>query len=118
MTLMDFSLYSPVIVAALAVFIVIVVKLFRLKKVSAKWLIGASITYGIVGFGLSFAFLIFEMNWYERTTGYGAGNAPLFWMIFYGPLSVALGQLIALIHWLFKKQPNNRLQSDAASPRA
>ncbi len=43
------------------------------------------------------------MTWNEKTSGFSAGNAPLAWIFFYGPFSVALGQLLALTVWWFKK---------------
>jgi hypothetical protein len=48
-------------------------------------------------------FTIVWMIWYEKTTGYSAGNAPSGWIFFYGPLSAMLRQLVALTIWWFKK---------------
>lgn len=45
---------------------------------------------------------IIAMVWYEASTGYNAGNGPLGWIFFYGPISAALGQLIAMVQWWFK----------------
>jgi TRAP-type C4-dicarboxylate transport system permease small subunit len=66
-------------------------------------LLGLSISYAIVGAIASLVLLIIWMIWYEKSTGYSAGNAPVGWIFFYGPLSAALGQLIALIQWWPKK---------------
>jgi hypothetical protein len=52
---------------------------------------------------LSLAFTIGWMYWYESTSGFGAGDTPVFWMLFLGPLSAAIGQLVALVHWWTKK---------------
>jgi hypothetical protein len=43
------------------------------------------------------------MVWYEASTGYSAGNDPLGWIFSYGSVSTALGQLLALVQWWFKK---------------
>ena len=51
----------------------------------------------------SLACTIGWMVWYENTTGYSAGNAPLGWIFFYGPASAAVGQLLALVVWWFRK---------------
>lgn len=55
------------------------------------------------GAALSLAWLVGWMVWYERSTGYSAGNAPVAWIFFYGPLSVAVGELVGLAYWLRRR---------------
>ena len=42
------------------------------------------------------------MIWYEKTTGYSAGNAPVAWIFFFGPLGAAIGALIGFLVWWLK----------------
>ena len=92
---------SPVLAAILAVIVLTIVKLVHLRKPRAKHLVRLSIKYAAVGAGASLVVTIGWMIWYEKTTGFGAANAPLGWIFFYGPLSATLGQLAALARWWF-----------------
>lgn len=94
---------SPLLVAALAIILVVYVKLAALAKPSIAFLISRSFMYAAVGAISSLILTIVWMVWYEWSTGYSAGNAPLGWIFFYGPVSAALGQLAALVQWWFKK---------------
>ena len=38
----------------------------------------------------------------EKTTGYSAGNAPVAWIFFFGPLGAAIGALIGFLVWWLK----------------
>jgi hypothetical protein len=40
---------------------------------------------------------------YEHTTGYSAGNAPIAWIFFYGPISAAMGEIVALVQWWMQR---------------
>lgn len=90
-----------VIVAAL---FVAYAKVFALRKPSIFSLADRSSIYAAIGAGGSLAVTVAWMVWYEKSTGYSAGNAPLGWLLFYGPTSTALGQLVALIHWWFREE--------------
>lgn len=94
---------SPVLMAIVAALLVTYAKVFSLRKTGLAFLVGRSLLYGAIGAGASLIFTVAWMIWYEKSTGYSAGNGPLGWMFFYGPTSIALGQLVALIHWWFKK---------------
>jgi len=97
------GLVSPLLIAALAIILVVYVKLAALKKPSIAFLIGRSLLYAVIGVIASLVLVIIWMIWYESSTGYGAGNAPLAWIFFYGPVSAALGQLAALTQWWFRR---------------
>jgi hypothetical protein len=70
---------------------------------SRKWLFVRVIAYGLVAVVISLALTVGWMYWYETASGFSAGNAPVFWMLFLGPLSAASGELVALLHWWTKK---------------
>ena len=97
------SLLSPLLIAALAVILVMYVKFTALIKPNITFLITRSLLYAVLGALVSLIMVVLWMVWYKSSTGYDAGNAPLAWIFFYGPVSGALGQLAALIHWWFKK---------------
>ena len=48
---------------------------------------------------VSLIWLIGWIVWYERSTRYSAGNAPVGWLVFYGPLSFGCGQVLGLAMW-------------------
>lgn len=54
------------------------------------------------GAGATLIYTIGWMIWYEKTTGYSAGNAPLGWIFFLGPVGALIGALIGLLVWLIK----------------
>jgi len=93
---------SPLFAAILAVLVVLSAKLAHLSKPKPSYLVELSLKYAGIGAGASLVLTIVWMIWYEKTTGYSAGNGPLGWIFFYGPLSAALGQLVALVKWWFK----------------
>jgi ABC-type multidrug transport system permease subunit len=70
-----------------------------LEKPNGEILVIKSIKYGFIGAGISLGIIIIWIVWYEYFSGYSAGNAPVGWIIFYGPLSFAIGQIMALHKW-------------------
>jgi hypothetical protein len=94
---------SPLLIAVLATFLVVYARLTSLPKPSIAFLLRRSFLYAAFGAVASLAMTIAWIIWYESSAGYSAGNGPLGWIFFYGPLSVALGQATALTHWWFKK---------------
>ena len=62
-------------------------------------LIIRTVVFGVAGGVLSLLATIVWMIWYQHTTGYNAGNGPLGWIFIYGPVSVAVGELVALVTW-------------------
>ena len=97
-------LLSPVIMAVIVGLVVVYAKVSNLPKPGIDRLVARSVKYAAVGAGASLVLLIVLMIWYEQTTGYSAGNAPLGWLFFYGPVSAALGQMVALILWWREKR--------------
>ena len=93
---------SPVLMLIVAAIVVIYARLTRLRKAPLDYLIGRSVAFAVAGAALTLLCTIGWMIWYENTTGYSAGNAPLGWIFFYGPLSAACGQFVALLMWWFK----------------
>jgi len=103
-TILQFAFFSPLLMAVLAIILVMIAKLAALEKPSGVFLLSRSFAYAFVGVATSLVITIAWMIWYENTTGFGAGNAPLGWAFVYGPASAALGQFAALIHWWFKSE--------------
>jgi hypothetical protein len=68
----------------------------HIKKPKGNILVLKSIKYGFIGAVISLGFTIIWIVWYEHSSGYSAGNAPVGWILFYGPLSFSIGQIIAL----------------------
>ncbi len=65
-------------------------------------LVWTSAAFALAGAVATLVLTIAWMIWYEKTTGYSAGNGPLGWIFFYGPLGAASGQLVALLLWWLK----------------
>lgn len=94
---------SPVVLAVIAASLFFYAKARALTKPGAGFLLGLTLLYSFVGAVASLILTVAWMGWYERTSGFSAGNAPLGWIFGYGPLSVALGQSVALIQWWWRK---------------
>jgi hypothetical protein len=97
---------SPLLMVVMAAIVVAMSKLHSMPKPKISMLVWISVAFAAAGAAASLIFTIAWMVWYEKTTGYSAGNAPLGWIFFYGPASAALGQLLALIVWWFRKPSN------------
>ena len=97
------GLLSPIFVAVLEVAVVLIVKLKGLPKRSGTYLVILNVCFAAIGAVATLLYTIAWMISYTKSTGFSAGNAPLFWIFFWGPLGAALGQLIALVIWWFKK---------------
>ena len=69
------------------------------KVLENDFLVLKTFKYGFIGLALSLAHTIWWMGWYEKTSGFSAGNAPLGWIFFSGPMSFSIGQYIALYRW-------------------
>jgi hypothetical protein len=95
----QFAILSPFIAGAFAIGLAIAAVSDNLGKPPIWVLVLRTVVYAIAGGTLSLGCTIVWMIWYERSTGYSAGNAPLAWIFVYGPVSIALGQIIALVHW-------------------
>ena len=99
MSLFAIILASPIIIALVALAVFRFSTAARLIKPSGSKLLANSIVLGAIGAGASLLYTIAWAIWYESSTGYGAGNAPLGWIFFYGPLSISVGEAIALVLW-------------------
>jgi hypothetical protein len=101
---------SPLIIVIIAKLVFFLAKTAGLQKRDGKYLVSRSWWFELIGAGTSLLWLIDWMIKYEKNTGFSAGNAPLFWIFFYGPVSAAAGQLLALIVW-WVKEPEPRQMS-------
>jgi hypothetical protein len=101
--MMRAAVLSPVAMLIVAAMVVALAKARGQAKPRVSTLIWITVALAIGGAAASLAYTIGWMVWYEKSTGYSAGNAPLGWIFFYGPASAAIGQLVALIIWWFKK---------------
>src|SRR6185436_17239395 len=91
--------FSPFIVAVFALIVVLIAKKAKLSKPSLTYLVSRGFCLvEMVGF-FTFLLTIAWIIWYERSTGYSANQTPFAWIFFFGPLSAALGQLLALGMW-------------------
>ncbi len=94
-----------VFVSPLIMLVVSAIAWFRVIRANkphapGRKLITSSLKYAVIGLVLSLILTIVWAVGYESATGYSAGNAPLVWIFFGGPLGASLGQLVALIRWL------------------
>ena len=101
--MMRAAILSPIAMVVVAAMVVALAKVRGLAKAKVSTLAWTTVAFAVAGAAASLACTIGWMVWYENTTGYSAGNAPLGWIFFYGPASAAFGQLPALIVWWFRK---------------
>lgn len=101
--MMRVAVLSPIAMVVVGAIVVAMAKARGLAKAKISTLVWITIAFAVTGAASSLACTIAWMVWYENTTAYSAGNAPLGWILFYGPASAALGQLLALIVWWFRK---------------
>ena len=94
---------SPVLAALAAAVVVFAARISGTPIAPLGQLFSKSATLAVTGAVVALLYTVVSAIWYERTTGFSAGNAPLGWMFVYGPLGVAFGQLAALVLWWFKR---------------
>lgn len=111
--ILTFAFFAPAIMIVVAIAVYLFAKQGRFGKPSAVVLFRLTVMYALVGGGLSLVLTVAWMFWYEATSGYSAGNAPLAWIFVYGPLSVALGQVLALVVWWFRKAKDSEMATTA-----
>jgi hypothetical protein len=92
---------SPLFALVLAIAVAVTGR--SVQRSPLRWLVIRTVVYALLGAVASLVGVVVWMYWHERATGYSAGNAPVGWIFFYGPLSVASGQCAALIHWWVRK---------------
>jgi len=103
MLLLQIGFFSPVLMLVAAVAVVLIAELKGRPIERISRLIWTSAAFALAGAVATLVLTIASMIWYEKTTGYSAGNGPLGWIFFYGPVGAAFGQLVALLLWWFKK---------------
>ena len=89
----------PGIAAIIQLCAVAYAKKNKLQKPGVGSLVTKSFVYGAIGALISLLLTVAWMFWYEYSSGFGAGNWPAGWILFYGPLSFAIGQVCALTKW-------------------
>lgn len=99
------ALFSPLAAAVFVAAAALVALRGKSPRRSVGKLLISVLVSSCAGALISLAAVIVWMSWYERTTGYSAGNAPAGWIIFYGPISMALGEVVALIWWWSRPIP-------------
>jgi hypothetical protein len=92
-------LFSPILGLAFSFVATILAAEVGLRKPPISVLIARTVSYAAAGAVLSLGATIVWMVWYEWSTGFDAGNGPLFWIFFAGPISATLGELVALVRW-------------------
>ena len=102
MLLLQISFLSPALMLVAALGVVFIAKMRGRPIERIGRLIWTSIAFALTGAVATLVLTIAWMMWYEKTTGYSAGNGPIGWIFFYGPLGAAAGQLVALVLWWFK----------------
>ena len=95
--------FSPLIVAVFALIVVLLAKKAKLSKPSLTYLVSCSFVFAAIGAVSTLLLTIAWIIWYEHSTGYSANQTPFAWIFFFGPLSAALGQLLALGMWWLEK---------------
>lgn len=95
--------FSPFILAVFALIVVLIAKKAKLSKPSLTYLVSRSFVFAAIGAVSTLLLTIAWIIWYEHSTGYSANQTPFAWIFFFGPLSAALGQLLALGMWWIKK---------------
>jgi len=102
--LLRLVLFLPLIGIVVTAALGVVAHYRRMGKPSGWKLAGYSLLYSALGASISFAVMAYSM----RTDSSGSNLIPVVWIIFYLPLSVALGQLIAAVRWWLTKVPGQR----------
>ena len=95
--------FSPFIVAVFALIVVLIAKKAKLPKPSLTYLVNRSFVFAAIGAVSTLLLTIAWIIWYEHSTGYSANQTPFAWIFFFGPLSAALWQLLALGMWWLEK---------------
>ena len=74
-----------------------------MKRSSSRSLFLLISGFAACGILATLIYTIGWMIWYERTTGYDPGNAPMVWIFFLGPAGTIIGAFVGLIVWLLGK---------------
>jgi hypothetical protein len=110
MGILHLAMYAPIFAALVAAFAALIASESAVPRPPARVLVVRSVLYAGLGAAVSLAATIAWMVWYERTSGQSAGDAPIGWILFYGPLSAASGQIVALISWWIQKPAPPRVK--------
>lgn len=105
------AFYSPVWMLFVALVAVIVVEIRKLGKPTLTRLVVQTVLFGLAGGFISWMLVTIIQRATENPAE--AAGIGFVWIYVYGPLSVALGQLTALLLWWFKKE---RPAADDSAP--
>jgi hypothetical protein len=98
---------SPILIAAGEAVVWAAAKIFGVTKRGGQRLLRLSLVGAAAGAALTLLYTIGWMIWYETSTGYDPGNAPVFWILFLGPAGAAAGQVAALLKWSLERAPDS-----------
>jgi hypothetical protein len=99
---MDALFISPILAGLIAVAAYAVASRLRLERPSGGRFLFNLVIAAALGGGISLGFTMIESILFEADSGYSAGNAPLGWILFVGPPSVAISILACTASWLFQ----------------
>lgn len=94
--------FSPLVALFFVCAMVLLARQHGRAKPSLWRLSAYTALYALVGAALTVAGLIWWMRGYEASTSFGAGNAPV-GLIFLLPVAIAVGQIVAFMHWWLGK---------------
>lgn len=106
---------SPLVLAAASGWAFVNARRRKLPKPAGGYLIFLSVIYGCVGAAATLAWTIYAMGNYESSSGVDAGNGPLGWIVLYGPLGFAAGELLALVQWWMSRPSPKELADRGAT---
>jgi hypothetical protein len=97
--LLVIAFFSPVLVAGMSFGVFAAAKHRQLPKAHGSYLLLLSVAYGIAGAGATLVWTVVAISRVEEASGVNSGNGPLGWIVLYGPLGFAFGELCALLQW-------------------
>jgi uncharacterized RDD family membrane protein YckC len=102
-TAVRYALLSPFIVFAIVILLYFPIKkYFKPHAIVGDLLMKCFIAAALFA-GLSLAGVIGRMVWYSHQTGQESNQGPLAWIFFFGPISIAVGEFVGFVVWLFTK---------------
>ncbi len=97
------AMYAPIFAALIATLTGLTVLETVVPKPSSRALVVRSLQFAGLAAMASLAATTGWMGWHEHSVGGRARDAVLAWILFYGPLSIAFGQMVALVLWLIQR---------------
>lgn len=102
-TVVRYALLSPFVVFAIEILLYFPIKNYFKPHSYARDFLIKCFVFAAIFAGLSLAGVIGRMIWYSYQTGIDSNQGPLVWIFFYGPISIAIGEIVGFIVWLFSK---------------